>query len=122
LRTRITSSDPPVRGRLSPGGRRYFDGPDCGWHELWLPASRVLDVCRTHFAAPAIGATLLAEGMLNQSWRISCSDHDRVLRVGRQERTVEQVARIGALTGLMWLTEDDGPMHLALRKLMNRNT
>jgi hypothetical protein len=55
--------------------------------------------------------------MLNQSWRISCSDHDRVLRVGRQERTVEQVARIGALTGLMWLTEDDGPMHLALRNL-----
>lgn len=36
--------------------------------------------------------SLLADGLLNQTWKIECSDHDRVLRVGRSERTPEQVA------------------------------
>jgi Ser/Thr protein kinase RdoA (MazF antagonist) len=83
---------PPVRGELSPGASRYFDGPDWGWQQLWLTSDHVVEVCRARFGVPAEQAILLAEGMLNQTWRISCPDHDRVLRVGREERTTEQVA------------------------------
>ena len=36
-------------------------------------------------------ALLLAGGLLNQTWLLHCSDRDRVLRVGRPERTLEQV-------------------------------
>jgi len=88
----VTPPPPSIRGQLSADGRQYFDGPDWGWQDLWVPAATILDVSRAQFSVPVLRATLLADGMLNQSWRISCSDHDRVLRVGRRERTVEQVA------------------------------
>ena len=85
------NTSPPVRGQLSPGASRYFDGPDWGWQDLWFTGVQVVEVCRARFGVPAEHAVLLAEGMLNQTWRISCPDHDRVLRVGREERTAEQV-------------------------------
>jgi Ser/Thr protein kinase RdoA (MazF antagonist) len=82
----------PERGQLSPGASRYFDGADWGWRTLWLTAIQVVKACRTHFGVPALEATLLADGMLNQTWRVVCRDRDRVLRVSRAERTVDQVA------------------------------
>lgn len=58
---------------------------------LWFSPPEVVELCRGHFGVEATGAVLLADGMLNQSWRILVDDHDRVLRIGRRERTVEQV-------------------------------
>lgn len=58
---------------------------------FWFPRAEVIELCREHFGVEATGAHLLADGMLNQSWRILAPDHDRVLRIGRRERTVEQV-------------------------------
>ncbi len=82
---------PPTTGQLSPDGTSSFHG-DWGWQRLWFSRARVLELCRQHFAVEATGAILLADGMLNQSWRIAADDHDRVLRIGRRERTAEQVA------------------------------
>jgi Ser/Thr protein kinase RdoA (MazF antagonist) len=49
-------------------------------------------VVRSEFGVEVTGRVrLLGEGMLNQSWHLPCADYDRVLRVGRRERTVEQV-------------------------------
>jgi Ser/Thr protein kinase RdoA (MazF antagonist) len=79
-----------VRGALSPDGTQYYDGPDWGWQDLWLTPDRVLAFC-TERGLPAGRVSLLVEGMLNQTWRIHCADHDRVLRVGRSSRTPEQV-------------------------------
>ncbi len=82
---------PATRGDLSTAGDEYYDGDDWGWQPLWLSRAEVLAACREAFGMKPTGATLLHEGMLNQSWRISASDHDRVLRISRTERTVEQV-------------------------------
>jgi Ser/Thr protein kinase RdoA (MazF antagonist) len=79
------------RGDLSADGLHFYDGPDWGWQPLWLTADRVLEVAHEHYRVDATGAALLSEGLLNQSWRLHCADHDRVLRVSRTERTLEQV-------------------------------
>lgn len=84
-------SSTPVPGAVSPDGARFYVGPDWGWRELWLTADQVLAFCRNKRGLPADRVTLLAEGLLNQTWKITCADHDRVLRVGRTERTPEQV-------------------------------
>ena len=82
----------PVPGDVSPGGTRHFDSDDWGWRELWLPAGRVPQVVAAEFGVEVTGPVrLLGDGLLNQSWHLPCSDHDRVLRVGRLERTAEQV-------------------------------
>ncbi|HEY9293866.1 MAG TPA: phosphotransferase, partial [Microlunatus sp.] len=47
--------------------------------------------CRESFGLPARSAELLTGGLLNQSWRVRADDHDRVLRVGRPERDLDQV-------------------------------
>ena len=82
---------PATRGDLSTAGDAYFDGDDWGWQPLWLSRAEVLAACREAFGIEPDRSNLLHEGMLNQSWRISASDHDRVLRISRTERTVEQV-------------------------------
>lgn len=81
----------PNRGDLSPDGTHFYDGPDWGWQQLWLTPDRVRSFCSEDRGLPVERVDLLAEGMLNQTWKITCADHDRVLRVGRTERTVEQV-------------------------------
>jgi Ser/Thr protein kinase RdoA (MazF antagonist) len=81
----------PVRGDLSPGGSRYFDSADWGWRDLLFTSERIVSVAGELFGVEATSASLLAEGMLNETWRIHCTDRDRVLRVGRHERTAEQV-------------------------------
>lgn len=91
----------PIRGDISPSASRYFDGDDWGWQDLWLTESQVVAACRERFGVRALSATLLPEGMLNQTWRIRSADHDRVLRVGRVERTAEQVA-YEQLTARVW--------------------
>lgn len=87
----MTSNPPLTRGQISADGRQFFDSEDWGWQPLWFSADEVLDLCRTEFGVPARSAQLLGEGMLNQSWRLACADHDRVLRVSRTERSVAQV-------------------------------
>lgn len=87
----VISPSAPVRGQLSPNGRSVFDGDEWGWQPLWFSRADVIGLCREHFGIEPTGAALLVEGMINQSWRISVADHDRVLRVGRRERTAEQV-------------------------------
>jgi hypothetical protein len=87
----VTSNPPLTRGQISADGRQFFDSEDWGWQPLWFSADEVLDLCRTEFGVPARSAQLLGEGMLNQSWRLACADHDRVLRVSRTERSVAQV-------------------------------
>lgn len=85
-------SDPNIeRGTLSRDGTRYYDGPGWGWTKLWLTPDQVLAFCRSERSLPAQQVSLLPEGMLNQTWKIECADRDRVLRVGRSERTAEQV-------------------------------
>jgi Ser/Thr protein kinase RdoA (MazF antagonist) len=79
------------RGQLSPGASRFFDGADWGWRRLWLSRAEVIEACGRLFSVPARAATLLAEGMLNQTWRIAGPDRDRVLRISRAERTAEQL-------------------------------
>ena len=80
-----------MRGEISPGATRFYDGADWGWHPLWLTGEQVIETCRSRFGVAATAAALLAEGMLNQTWRVTCTDHDRVLRVSRTERTPAQV-------------------------------
>ncbi|GAB3742802.1 phosphotransferase enzyme family protein [Microlunatus parietis] len=85
-------SDPePERGALSPDGTHYYDGAGWGWQPLWLTPDRLVRFCREEWGLPVRRASLLAEGMLNQTWKLHCVDHDRVLRVGRAERTADQV-------------------------------
>jgi Ser/Thr protein kinase RdoA (MazF antagonist) len=85
----VSPSPAPVPGQLSTGGTRCLHGAD--WQPLWFSRPSVIGLCRDHFGVEATGAVLLTDGMLNQSWRIAADDHDRVLRIGRRERTVEQV-------------------------------
>ncbi|SDT43242.1 phosphotransferase enzyme family protein [Microlunatus soli] len=96
----------PVRGDLSDDGSAFYDGAEWGWQPLWLHRDAVLPVCRQQLRIDASDAQLLSGGFLNQNWRLRCDDHDRVLRVGRAERTVEQVAYEYTLTSA-WAAEID---------------
>jgi Ser/Thr protein kinase RdoA (MazF antagonist) len=97
-RLRRVSEPEPERGALSPDGTHYYDGAGWGWLPLWLTAERLIDFCRGEWGLPVRRVSLLAEGMLNQTWKLDCADHDRVLRVGRAERTAEQVQYEYAVT------------------------
>ena len=88
---RCVSDPEPERGALSPDGTHYYDGAGWGWQRLWLTPTRLIGFCREEWGLPVRRASLLAEGMLNRTWKLDCDDHDRVLRVGRAERTAEQV-------------------------------
>lgn len=82
----------PRPGDVSPGGTRHYDSDAWGWQNLWLTASDVRAIAAAEFGASVTGPVeLLGEGLLNQSWRLPCADHDRVLRVGRLERSADQV-------------------------------
>jgi Ser/Thr protein kinase RdoA (MazF antagonist) len=79
------------RGDLSPDGCQFWDSDAWGWQDLWLSAAAALTAACDEFGVEVRSADLLSEGYLNQSWRLHCVDHDRVLRVSRSERTVAQV-------------------------------
>jgi len=81
----------PDRGAISPDGSHFYDGDDWGWMPLWLTADQVVALASAEFRVAPTSATLLSEGLLNQTWRLHCSNQDRVLRVGRTERTLEHV-------------------------------
>ncbi len=85
------NSSTTLPGTVSRDGAHFYLGPDWGWRELWLTADQVLAFCRNEKELSAERVTLLTGGLLNQTWKINCADHDRVLRVGRTERTPEQV-------------------------------
>lgn len=76
---------------LSSDGDQFWDGNDWGWRPLWMTAPQVIEHARAHFGVDVGTALLLAGGLLNQTWLLHCHDRDRVLRVGRPERTLEQV-------------------------------
>lgn len=79
------------RGDLSPRGSRFYDGEDWGWQQLWLTADQVLATASREYGVNAASAALLADGYLNQSWRLALPDGDKVLRVSRTERTIDHV-------------------------------
>jgi Ser/Thr protein kinase RdoA (MazF antagonist) len=76
---------------LSSDGGRFWDGDDWGWRPLWMTAGQVVEHARACFGVDVRTARMLAEGLLNQTWLLHCSDRDRVLRIGRPERSLEQV-------------------------------
>ncbi len=76
---------------LSSDGGRFWDGDDWGWRPLWVTAAHVVEHARACFGVDVRTARMLVGGLLNQSWLLHCSDRDRVLRVGRPERSLEQV-------------------------------
>ncbi|QGN32488.1 phosphotransferase enzyme family protein [Microlunatus sp. Gsoil 973] len=84
-------ADPQRRGEISADGSCFYDGEDWGWQPLWLTAHQVQALVLTEFGVRALSVELLADGLLNQTWRLHCADRDRVLRVGRSERTRDQV-------------------------------
>jgi Ser/Thr protein kinase RdoA (MazF antagonist) len=94
----------PGRGALSPGGSRFYDSDDWGWQELWLTAADVIEVVKREFDLAVRSAKLLPGGLLNQSWHLGCDDGDRVLRVGRSERTLDHVAYEDAVV-MAWRAE-----------------
>lgn len=78
--------------RLSSDRTRFWDGDDWGWRPLWLTADQAIERVGALFGVVVQSAHLLAGGCLNQTWLLRCADRDRVLRVGRQERSYEQVS------------------------------
>jgi hypothetical protein len=83
---------------LSSDGGRFWEGDDWGWRPLWMTAAEVVEHARACFGVDVRTAHILAGGLLNQTWLLHCSDRDRVLRVGRPERTFEQVLYEQALS------------------------
>lgn len=82
-------------GALSPDGKYMWDGD--AWKPLWLLSDEVVDAVRVCFGLVVTNPYLLAEGLLNQSWRLDTPDSRYVLRVSRPERLPEQVAYEHAL-------------------------
>ena len=76
---------------LSAGGGRFWEGDDWGWRPLWMTADQVAEHARACFGVDVRTAHMLVGGLLNQTWHLRCRDRDRVLRVGRPERNLEQV-------------------------------
>ena len=81
----------PRVARMSSDGLSFWENDDWGWRPLWISADVVVETASTRFAVPTESAALLTGGCLNQTWLLHCRDRNRVLRVGRPERTVEQV-------------------------------
>lgn len=77
-------------GDLSAGRTRAWDGNY--WQPLWLVPGDVIRVVRECFDIAATSASLLHEGLLNQSWRVDAGEESWVLRVSRPERSRGQVA------------------------------
>ncbi|HVX47217.1 MAG TPA: phosphotransferase [Mycobacteriales bacterium] len=73
-------------GDLSPEQTHFWDNGF--WEPLWLSPAQILDAVTTSYSRKAGHAHYLADGLLNQSWKI---DDDYVLRVSRPERTLAQV-------------------------------
>jgi Ser/Thr protein kinase RdoA (MazF antagonist) len=80
---------------LSSDGGWFWEGDDWGWRPLWMTAAQVMEHARACFDVAVRTANLLAGGLLNQTWLLRSGDgdrdRDRVLRVGRPERTLDQV-------------------------------
>lgn len=77
--------------RVSLDGAYFWEGEDWGWRPLWLTANQVVEHAHAWFGVAAETATLLAGGLLNQTWLLRGSDRNRVLRVGRPDRSLDQV-------------------------------
>lgn len=82
----------PAVARLSSDRSQFWDGDDWGWRALWLNADQAIERAGTCFDVNVQSAHLLDGGCLNQTWLLRCPDLDRVLRVGRPERSLEQVS------------------------------
>lgn len=80
----------PCRGDLNAAGTHYWDGPVWEWQPLWLSAAEAGEAARAVFGTDVGEVSFLADGYLNQSWRIDTGPAGFVLRVGRPEVTEEQ--------------------------------
>lgn len=76
---------------MSSDGARFWEGDDWGWRPLWLTANQVVEHAHACFGVAVGAAVLLAGGLLNQTWLLRSRDRDRVLRVGRPDRSLDQV-------------------------------
>ncbi|HEY6738805.1 MAG TPA: phosphotransferase [Actinopolymorphaceae bacterium] len=76
-------------GTLSEDGGHYWDGEPSRWQPLWLRADEVCEAARDRFGVetPARRPEYFGTGLLNQTWRVG----DHVLRVSRDERSLEQL-------------------------------
>lgn len=76
-------------GELSADRTHYWDTDD--WEPLWLRPDEVAAAVHRRYGLAAESVTLLADGLLNQSWRVDGPGGALVVRVSRAERTREQV-------------------------------
>lgn len=77
----------PLIGTVSDDGAYYWDSDGHGWQPLWLTMTEIRQAALVCYGIEAPTAQHLANGMLNQSWRIG----DFVLRVSRAQKTREQL-------------------------------
>ena len=77
--------------RVSLDGAYFWEGDDWGWRPLWLAADQVVEHAQAYFGVIVETATLLAGGLLNQTWLLHGRERRLVLRVGRPDRSLDQV-------------------------------
>ncbi len=77
-------------GELSPDGTHVW-GSAGSWDRLWLRAPDVVAVAGTRFGLTVGEPVLLADGLWNQSWRLTAGGNRFVLRVIRPDLPLEQV-------------------------------
>lgn len=77
-------------GDLSADGTHVWAGRR--WEPLWLRPPEVSAAAELCFGRLVGSPTFMAEGMLNQSWRVESADGGYVLRVSRPELSRERVS------------------------------
>jgi Ser/Thr protein kinase RdoA (MazF antagonist) len=77
-------------GELSGEGTHVWGSGD-SWDPLWLLADEVITAARDRYGHSAERPVLLADGLWNQSWRLSTPDGAFVLRVIRPDLDVDQI-------------------------------
>lgn len=80
--------DRPI-GELSPDGTRMWGGRR--WEPLWLLPVEVVEAVRVCFGRDMGAASLMVEGLMNQSWRVESPAGAYILRVSRPELARERV-------------------------------
>ena len=88
----------PTFGQLNPAASHYWNGPAWGWQRLWICPDGIQEAVRACYGVSADSASFLAAGMLNQSWHITSTDGEFVLRVARSDRSWDQIKYEHALT------------------------
>lgn len=92
-------SEPSV-GELSADGTKVWGGHT--WEPLWLLQPEVVEAAKVRFGRVVdVTPTFMAEGLMNQSWRVGSPDGTYVLRVSRPELSRESVAYEHAVIGLL---------------------